>query len=89
MANLNDTIRQLREWTRILEEAQAEIDGLKDTVKAIMTAQNTDTLSGPDWKVTWKTVTSNRIDSKALKAAMPDVYAAYVKPSTARRFVLT
>ena len=53
-----------------------------------MTAQNTDTLTGLDWKITWKRVTSNRIDSKALKAALPDVAAKYTKQTTSRRFVL-
>ena len=53
-----------------------------------MTAQDTDTLTGVDWKVTWKAVTSSRLDSKALKAALPDVAAQFTRQTTARRFVL-
>ncbi len=49
------------------EELQAEIDGLTDSIKAEMTARKTDTLTGTDWKVTWKTVTSSRLDTTALK----------------------
>lgn len=86
---LNDTIRSIREWTRILEEAQAELDSLKDTVKAEMAERGTDTLMGADWKVTWKAVTSSRFDSKAFKADHADLYAVYVKPSVSRRFCLT
>lgn len=39
-------------------------------------------------KVSWKTVVSNRVDSKALQAKHPSVYADVVKPSSARRFVV-
>ena len=53
-----------------------------------MAAQNTDTLTSLDWKVTWKTVTSSRLDSKALKAALPDVAKQFTRQTTARRFVL-
>ena len=88
MANLNETVRELREWKRIADEAAGMIDALTDAIKAEMTAQETDTLTGPDWKVTWKNVNSTRIDSKALKADHADIYAAYSKTSTTRRFVL-
>jgi len=70
------------------DELQAEIDSLQDTIKAEMTAREVDTLTGVDWKITWKTVKSSRLDSKALKAAFPDVYGQFCKTSTARRFVL-
>lgn len=53
-----------------------------------MTAQDADTLTGIDWKITWKAVTSNRLDTTALKKALPDVAAQYTKTTTARRFVL-
>lgn len=39
-------------------------------------------------KVSWKGVTSERLDTKALKADEPDLYAKYVKSSTSRRFTL-
>ena len=37
-------------------------------------------------KVTWKTVTSNRLDSKKLQEEHPNIYAKYVKESSYRRF---
>lgn len=38
--------------------------------------------------ITWKSVTSNRVDSKKLKALFPEVYAQCVAPSTSRRFMI-
>ena len=53
-----------------------------------MSANELETLTGADWKITWKTVTSNRLDTTALKKALPDVAAQYTKTTTCRRFVL-
>ena len=38
--------------------------------------------------VTWKAVSSNRVDSKLLKAEYPEIYEAVVKTSTSRRFAI-
>ena len=51
-----------------------------------MTAQGVDTLAGADWKVTWKPVASTRLDTAALKKALPDVAQRFTKTTTARRF---
>ena len=38
--------------------------------------------------ITWKSVTSERLDTKALKEKEPEIYAKYAKSSTSRRFIL-
>lgn len=39
-------------------------------------------------KVTYKTITSNRVDSKRLKVEVPDVYDKFIKPSSSRRLTI-
>jgi putative phage-type endonuclease len=39
-------------------------------------------------KVTWKTVTSQRFDTKAFKEQYPDLYEKFAKPSESRRFTV-
>lgn len=85
---LDSKIKELRELRRMAEELQTEIDGITDIIKAEMTARNVDTLTGVDWKATWKEVTSNRLDSTALKKELPDIAARFMKSSTSRRFTL-
>ena len=85
---LDAKVKELRELRRMAEELAAEIDGLTDTIKAEMTARGVDELSGTDWKATVKAVTSSRLDTAALKKALPDVAAAFTKQSSTRRFVL-
>ena len=60
-------VKELRELKRMQEELTAEIEAIQDELKAHMDTHGTDTLLGFDWKVTWKPVTSNRLDSTALK----------------------
>ena len=83
---MDSKIKELWELRRMADELQAEIDSLQDTIKAEMTARDVDTLLGFDWKVTWKPVTSNRLDSTALKKELPDIAARFMKQTTARRF---
>ena len=85
---LDSKMKELRELRRMADELQAEIDEITDTIKAEMTARNVDTLTGTDWKATWKAVTSNRLDSTALKKELPDIAARYTKASVSRRFTL-
>ena len=51
-----------------------------------MTAAGVDVLTGSDWKATWKPITTSRIDTSALKKALPDLAARFTKTSTVRRF---
>ena len=85
---LSAKIRELRELRRMADEIAAEIDGIADTIKAHMDAAQVDTLTGADYKVTYKAVTSSRLDTSALKKAMPDIAERFTKQTTTRRFLI-
>lgn len=84
IAQITATVTQLQELRRMQEELTAEIETLTDAIKAHMGTQEL-LLAGP-YKVTWKAVTSSRIDTTALKKALPDIAAQYTKTTTTRRF---
>lgn len=81
-------VNELRELRRMAEELAAEISALEDAIKAYMTASGSDEINGATFKITWKEVTSSRLDSKALKAAAPELWDRFSKTSTSRRFVV-
>lgn len=85
---INAKVKELRELRRMADELAAEIEAVQDSIKSQMDAQGVDTLSGTDWKVTWKPVTSARLDSLALKKELPEITARFMKQTTTRRFVL-
>lgn len=84
--NYNEIMKDLAQYTRIAEETAGIIEGLKDQLKAYMTGEGIDTLTGDEHKATYKAVTSARIDTKALKEDLPDVATKYTKESTTMRF---
>ena len=88
MNEMESKIRELRQLQALIDEATAEAEAIKDTIKSSMTAQGTDELRAGEYKVTWKAVTSSRLDSKALKAALPDVYGQFCRSSASRRFTI-
>ena len=83
---MESKIRELRSLQRLIEEAQAEAEAIKDGIKAQLTAQGVDELQAGEYRVSWKAVTSSRLDGKALKAALPDVAERFTITSTTRRF---
>lgn len=68
------------------EEAAAMVESLKDQLKERMTAAGVESLAGSEHKATYKTVTSYRVDTAAIKRDMPEVAARYTKMTTTRRF---
>ena len=85
---LERKVKDLRELRRMADELGAEISALEDSIKAYMNALNTDELHGSSFKITWKEVTSSRLESKALKVAAPELWEHFSKQATSRRFVL-
>lgn len=79
-------IEALKEWEALAADAAAEIEALKDAIKAEMTARGVEELQAGQYIARYTEVISNRFDSTAFKKVMPDVYKAYTKPVTSRRF---
>ena len=88
MNELQKKVDELRELRRMADDLSAEISALEDDIKAHMEDLSTDTLHGNDFKITWKSITSSRLDSKALKAAAPDLWERFTKTITTRRFIV-
>ena len=86
MLKIDEIMKELAEYTRIAEEANAAADALKDALKAEMDARGVDTLRGAEHKATYKAVESRRVDTTALKRDMPDVAAQYTRVTTCKRF---
>lgn len=88
ISELNMRVDKIRSLKRLIEEAEAEITGIEDEIKARMTELDTDELRGGNCKVTWKQVSTTRIDGKSLKKELPDIAAKYSSTSTYRRFLI-
>lgn len=85
---LTSKIEALKEWEAVIEEAQAEAEAIRDLIKAEMLKLDTEELTAGQYIVRWTSVLSNRFDSTAFKKVMPEVYKAYTKQITSRRFTI-
>lgn len=77
-------IRELRNLQALIAEAEAEAEAIRDEIKAQM--GETEELLAGEYKVTWKAVKSSRLDTSALKKALPEVAERFTKETTTRRF---
>ena len=80
------TIEQLKEWEAILEEAQAEAEALRDSIKAQMLEEDTEELAVGAYIIRWTSVLSNRFDSTAFKREHAELYKSFTKQVASRRF---
>lgn len=76
--------RELRQLQALIEEAQTEAEAIKDAIKAAM--GDSEAIVAGEYRITWKPVTSTRLDASALRKALPDVAARFTKGTTVRRF---
>ena len=81
---IENKVRELRQLQTLVDEAQAEMEAIKDQIKAHM--GDTEELRAGEYRVTWKVVKSSRLDTTALRKALPDVAERFTRESTVRRF---
>ena len=82
--NMEAKVKELMELKRMKEEIEAEIAAAEDEIKGVMGDE--ETLLAGAFKVDWKTVVSFRIDTAALKKALPEIAERFMKKTTIRRF---
>lgn len=83
---LSAIIEKLKEWEAIQAEAAAEVESLKDQVKAEMNARGVEKLEAGQYIARFTTVLSSRFDTTVFKREHAEMYRQYTKQTTSRRF---
>lgn len=86
MNEVESKIRELKQLQALIEEAQAEVEAIKDGIKGLM--GEAEELRAGEYKITWRTVTTSKLDTKGLKEYWPELCEQYTKTTTTRRFVV-
>ena len=79
-------VEKLRELEELLEEFKAEAESVRDEIKQEMLTKDTEELEAGQYIIRWTSVLTNRFDTTAFKKVLPDVYKAYTKQITSKRF---
>ena len=86
---LTTIIEALREWENIIAEAQAEVEAIRDLIKAEMMERNTEEMEVGAYIVRWTSILSNRFDTTSFKKAHNDLYKEFTKQTASRRFTIS
>ena len=79
-------VEKLKELEELLEEVKTETESVRDEIKQEMLTQDTEELEAGQYIIRWTSVLTNRFDTTAFKKVLPDVYKAYTKQITSKRF---
>ena len=83
---LMEKVEALNEWEAILEEAKEEADAIRAEIKADMTEKEVEELDLGQYIIRYTSVLTNRFDTTAFKKTYGDLYKAFTKQITSRRF---
>ena len=82
-------IELLNKYEAMIEELKAEAETVRDAIKAEMMERDTEELIAGQYIIRWTPVLSQRFDSTAFKKVMPEIYKAYTKQVSSRRFTIS
>ena len=85
---LNEKVSDYFDIIAEIERLQAQAEAIKDVIKFVMVEKETEEITGSGWRATWHNTKTERIDTKALKEKLPEVFKEYSKVTTSTRFTL-
>ena len=86
---LIEKIEALNEWEAVIEEAKAEAEAIRDSIKTEMLERDTEELNAGKYIVRWTSVLSNRFDTTAFKKTYGNLFKAFTKQVESRRFTIS
>ena len=85
---IENRIKKLSTLEEQIAQLQAQADAIKSELKADLEEKGLDELRTKNFLIRWKEIVSNRLNGKALKAALPEIYNQFCEPATTRRFTV-
>lgn len=82
-------IELLNKYEAMMEEIKTEADSIRNSIKAEMEARDLEELIAGQYIIRYTSVLSQRFDSTAFKKVMPEIYKAYTKQVSSRRFTIS
>ena len=84
--NINEVIREIKEYQKMQEDLKAEIEKLKSEAIEYLDSNELDEYLCDDGKITYREVISNRFASTEFKKVHADLYEAFTKKTSSMRF---
>lgn len=84
LTGFDEKLRRRQELVEVIGRMETEKNQIEQEVKMYM--GTAEVAENEQYRVSWKSVSSTRIDEKRLKAELPQVYEQYKRMSSSRRF---
>lgn len=85
---LDNRVKKIQALEAQVNELEKEAEAIRAEIKADLESKGEDEHNTGSFIIRWKEIITSRLDSKALKAALPDVFNAYSRESSSRRFTI-
>jgi predicted phage-related endonuclease len=85
---IENRVKKLQEIEAQRKALEEQAEKLKEEIKADMERKGVDEIETPNFSIRWKEIVSNRLDSAALKKALPEIYKQYARQITSKRFTV-
>lgn len=85
---MDNRIKKLQAIEAQQKELEAQAEAIRAELKAELETNGEDEHNTGSFIIRWKEIISNRLDGKALKAAMPELYSQYCRQTASRRFTV-
>lgn len=85
---IESRIKKLQAIEARQKELEQKAEAIRAELKADLEQKGLEELQTKNFVVRWKEIISSRLDSKALKAALPEIYAQYCRQASSRRFTV-
>ena len=84
--DLTATAREYRELQAAIKELEGQADALKQAMIKEMDNRATEKLQAGEYEIRYQLIESSRLDTTALKKALPDIAAQFTRLTTSTRF---
>lgn len=85
---IENRVNKLQGIEAQVKELEAQAEAIRAELKADLEEKGVEELKTRNFVLRWKEIISSRLDGKALKAALPDVYGQFCRSITSRRFTI-
>lgn len=85
---IENRIKKLSALEEQIAQLQEQAEAIKTELKADLDEKGVQELKTKNFLIRWKEIVSNRLDGKALKEALPEIYNQYCRPTSCRRFTV-
>lgn len=85
---IDSRVKKLQAIEAKQKELEKQAEDIRAELKADLEQKGLEELQTKNFVIRWKEIISNKLDGKALKAALPEIYAQYSKQASNRRFTV-